>query len=377
MQLATTGFQDTILTGNPDISYYQKVFTSRAIYKSEVLRLAFDTGCDFGQTTLCTLGGDTCDIITGFYIKFSYTDEVELPQDTGHAYIDNVSLLVGGQTIISLSGEYLAITSDLKDSQRTRKNYENILRRNATPRSYGTAVTANTAYVDIPFFGKGYRDSFPLVALKRHPVQIKLTMSNSSEFVTPPVTPQLDLIVQAIYLDGNHKKMFTDRPLNYIVHQVQVAPLVLGNLNQLRFATKFDNPIKEFLLVVQNDTGTFGPFDYSSRNSDLYSSFSNDQVEQWKMFLNGQMLFDLNKINMRTIEPYKHYTQTPSYKTNVYNIGQGDGPYPSGTINMSRVASQVFELKLTPANFTRKARLYATTLNVFRCMGGLGGLMFI
>lgn len=377
MQLATTGFQDTILTGNPDISYYQKVFTSRATYKSEVLRLAFDTGCEFGKTTICTLGGDTCDIITGFYIKFSYTEEVELPQDTGHAYIDNVSLLVGGQTIISLSGEYLAITSDLKDSQRTRKNYENILRRNATPRSYGTAVSATTAYVEIPFFGKGYRDSFPLVALKRHPVQIKLTMRNSSEFVTPPVTPQLDLIVQAIYLDGNHKKMFTDRPLNYIVHQAQVASLILGSLNQLRFATKFDNPVKEFLLVVQNDTGTFGPFDYSAKNSDLYTSFTNDQVEQWKMYLNGQLLFDLDKINMRTIEPYKHYTQTPSYKTNVYNIGQGDGPYPSGTINMSRVANQVFELKLTPANFTRKARLYATTLNVFRCMGGLGGLMFI
>ena len=379
MQLAATGFQDTILTGNPVITYYQKVYKSRANYKSEVLRMAFDDGCEFGKTTLCTLGGDVCDIITGFYLKFSYPNskQVEFPQDAGHAFIDSISLLVGGQTIISFTGEYLAITSDLKDSQRTRKNYENILGKSATPSTYGTSVKGNTVYVEIPFFGKGYRDSFPLVSLRRHPVQIKLTMRNVDEFPEVIPSPQVDLILQAVYLDGEHKKLFTEQPLNYVIHQSQVATLRLENLNQLRFSTKFDNPVREFLLVVQNDSDISGPFDYSSKNSDLYTSFDNDQVDQWKLYLNGHTIFNLDKINMRAIETYKHYTQTPSYKTNVYNIGQGDGTYPSGTINMSRVTSQIFELKLTETTYTRKARLYATSINIFKCMGGLGGLMFI
>ena len=80
---------------------------------------------------------------------------------------------------------------------------------------------------------------------------------------------------------------------------------------------------------------------------------------------------------MRAIQPYEYYIQTPSYKVNIFSVGQNSGPFPSGTINMSRISKQLFELTLVDNSITRKARLYATNFNLFRCQGGLGGTMFV
>src|SRR6056300_2039216 len=101
MRLAVTGYQDTFLTGTPELSYYQKVFTDRAGYTSENLRLAFNSDIRFGGSSICTIDNDTCDIITGFFLNFSYANTQTVPQDAGHAFIERAELLVGGQSIVS------------------------------------------------------------------------------------------------------------------------------------------------------------------------------------------------------------------------------------------------------------------------------------
>ena len=377
MQLAVTGYQDTFLTGDPQLSYYQKVFTKRAGYTSEILRLAFDSEVRFGGSSICTIDNDTCDIITGFYINFQYPQAQTVMQDAGHAYIERAELLVGGQTIVSMTGELMAVLSDLKDPQRTRTNYDRMLRRNVSQTSYGRNSNSNSFYVEIPFFGRTYTNSFPLVALNRHTIQVNLVMRSQEELANA-ILPEVELVVQAIYIDQEHKNFFLGRQMDYVIQQYQLARVNLTNLNKIRFKTLFQNPTKEFILIVQNDTGTDGVFDYSSHKSTNYVNYSNDQVTDWKMFLNGQKYFELDQITMRAIQPYEHYIQTPNYKINVFNVGNNTDENPSGTINMSRISGQTFEIGLVDiTNTTRKLRLYAVGFNVFRCQGGLGGTLFV
>jgi len=375
MRLAVKGLQDTILTGNPEISYYQKIYTKRSIYKSEMLRLPFDSVIRFGGEAFCTIPNDTCDIITGFYLNFKYVEAQPIPQDAGHALLDKMELLVGGQTIISLTGEYLAIQSNITDDQRTRDNYNSLCLRSSTENGYGYSVNGKNFMVELPFFGKGYRNSFPLLALNRHSLQVRIYLRRQDE-IPNVILPQVEMFLQSIYLEDDHRNFFLGRPLDYVIVQSQVARVTLGELRQIRFVTDFKNPVKEFILVVQNDSETEGVFDYSSRNSPSYSHFSNDQVDQWKMFLNGSLYFDLDRINSMAIQLYEHYTQAPSYKIHVFNVGQKIGNDPSGTINMSRISKQMFQLNLLNSPTTRTARLYATSFNVFRCFGGMGGVLF-
>ena len=369
MRLAVTGYQDTFLTGDPQQSFYQKVFTKRAGYTSENLRLAFDSDINYGRTSICTIDNDTCDIITAFIVNFTFQDSQIVPQDAGHAFIERAELAVGGQTIVSLTGEYLAIMSDLTDTQRTRNSNDSILKRNVTPTSYGTTSVARQFLVELPFFGRGYKNAFPLLALNRHTIEVKITLRTQAELGSLPV-PVVVLDLQAVYLNEEHRQFFLGKQLDYVINQTQLARVALGELNQIRFGTEFENPVKEFVLVVQNDSGTRGVFDYSSGASSTYVSYSNDQVTRWRLFLNGQVYFDLDQMTMRAIQPYEYYIQTPSYKVNIFNVGEG-------TVNMSRISNQIFELTLVNNSISRKARLYAVNFNVFRCQGGLGGTIFV
>ena len=376
MRLAVTGYQDTFLTGTPELSYYQKVFTDRAGYTSENLRLAFNSDIRFGGSSICTIDNDTCDIITGFFLNFSYVNTQTVPQDAAHAFIERAELLVGGQTIVSLTGEYMAIMSDLTDSQRTRNSNDALLVRNVSPTSYGTSAPSKNFIVELPFFGKGYENAFPLLALNRHTIDLRLTLRTQAELGSVTL-PNIEVNLQAAYLSEEHRQFFLGKQMDYVIRQTQLARVTLNDLNQIRFKTEFENPVKEFILVVQNDSGTDGVFDYSSGASSNYSSYSNDQVTRWKLFFNGQNYFNLDQMKMRAIQPYEYYTQTPSYKVNVFSVGQNSGTFPSGTVNMSRISSQIFELTLVDNSVSRKARLYAVNFNVFRCQGGLGGTLFV
>jgi len=376
MRLAVTGYQDTFLTGTPELSYYQKVFTDRAGYTSENLRLAFNSDIRFGGSSICTIDNDTCDIITGFFLNFSYANTQTVPQDAGHAFIERAELLVGGQSIVSLTGEYMAVISDLTDSQRTRNSNDTLLVRNVSPTSYGTSAPSKNFIVELPFFGKGYENAFPLLALNRHTIDLRLVLRNQAELGSVTL-PNIEVNLQAAYLSEEHRQFFLGKQMDYVIRQTQLARVTLNDLNQIRFKTEFENPVKEFILVVQNDSGTDGVFDYSSGASSNYSSYSNDQVTRWKLFFNGQNYFNLDQMKMRAIQPYEYYTQTPSYKVNVFSVGQNSGTFPSGTVNMSRISSQIFELTLVDNSVSRKARLYAVNFNVFRCQGGLGGTLFV
>jgi len=369
MRLAVTGYHDTFLTGDLQQSFYQKVFTKRSGYTTENLRLAFGSDINYGRTSICTIENDTCDIITSFLVNFSFVESQTVPQDAGHAFIERAELLVGGQTIVSMTGEYMAVISDITDTQRKRNSNDAILKRNVTPTSYGTTSVTKQFLVEIPFFGKGYANSFPLLALGRHTIEVKITLRTQEELGNLPV-PDVALDLQAVYLNEEHRKFFLGKQLDYTISQVQLARITLGDLNQIRFKTEFENPVKEMILIVQNDSGTRGVFDYSSEASTSYVSYSNDQVVRWRLFLNGQVYFDLDQMNMRAIQPYNYYTQTPSYKINIFNVGEG-------TVNMSRISSQIFDLLLVNNSISRKARLYAVNYNIFRCQGGLGGTLFV
>lgn len=375
MRLSVKGLQDSILTGNPEISYYQKKFTKRSSYSTEMLRLAFDTDFRFGGETYCTIPNDTCDIITGFYLNFRYTERKDVPQDPGHALIDKAELIVGGQTIISITGELMTILSDLTDEQVTKVNYNDMCLRTSSQVVYGYSTQTKNFIIELPFFGKGYRNSFPLLALNRHSLQVKIYIRRSDELPNMEL-PLIELFLQSVYLDGDHKNYFLSKTLDYVITQTQLARVTLGNLNQLRFTTEFKNPIKEIILVVQNEDGLDGVFDFSSHNSAVYSHYTNDQVIYWKMFLNGELYFDLDQINMRAIQPYEHYVQAPTYKVNVFNVSREVSQDPKGSINMSRISKQVFQLDLVPCSQKREARIYVTSFNIFRCKGGLGGVMF-
>ena len=95
--------------------------------------------------------------------------------------------------------------------------------------------------------------------------------------------------------------------------------------------------------------------------------------------LNNEVLVDDDRVTTRYIRAFEsHSTMPSSSNVSVYSFSVDPQKMsPSGTLNMSRIASPVLEVYLVaPVSTNVKVRFYAKTFNVLEIQNGLGGLLF-
>lgn len=95
--------------------------------------------------------------------------------------------------------------------------------------------------------------------------------------------------------------------------------------------------------------------------------------------LNNEVLVDDDRVTTRYIRAFEsHSTMPSSSNVSVYSFAVDPQKMsPSGTLNMSRVASPVLDVYLVaPVSTNVKVRFYAKTFNVLEIQNGLGGLLF-
>lgn len=95
--------------------------------------------------------------------------------------------------------------------------------------------------------------------------------------------------------------------------------------------------------------------------------------------LNNEVLVDDDRVTTRYIRAFEsHSTMPTSSNVSVYSFAvDPQKMVPSGTLNMSRIASPTLEVYLVSALSTDvKVRFYAKTFNVLEIQNGLGGLLF-
>jgi hypothetical protein len=95
--------------------------------------------------------------------------------------------------------------------------------------------------------------------------------------------------------------------------------------------------------------------------------------------LNNEVLVDDDRVTTRYIRAFEsHSTMPSSSNVSVYSFSVDPQKMsPSGTLNMSRIASPVLDVYLVAAVSTNvKVRFYAKTFNVLEIQNGLGGLLF-
>ena len=190
VQLAAIGIQDQFLTGNPDVSYFIKKFNRHTKFALEILDTTFfQTNIDFGSwvNTIIPRNGQ---LIRTIYVRLvlpalsvgGYTDGI------GNAIIEHADLVIGGQTIERITGEYMQIYDQtfISDSQQASLKYMvgttgtlNGLGP-ATPYTSGLATPVygwypRTFIVPLSFyFIRNEALSIPLCALTRQEVEVRI-----------------------------------------------------------------------------------------------------------------------------------------------------------------------------------------------------------
>ena len=200
VQLAAVGIQDQFLTGSPDVSYFIKKFNRHTKFALEILDTTFfQTNIDFGSwvNTIIPRNGQ---LIRTIYVRIvlpalssgGYTNGI------GNAIIEHADLVIGGQTIERINGEYMQIFDQtfISDSQQDSLTYmvgttNNGLHGLGPATEYGSGGQTptygwypRTFIVPLPFyFIRNEALAIPLCALTRQEVEVRIKFRHIEQLI--------------------------------------------------------------------------------------------------------------------------------------------------------------------------------------------------
>jgi hypothetical protein len=286
--------------------------------------------------------------------------------------IKTADLKIGGQTVQSLTGEFIELWNDLHIPFENQPGLQVLTGKNDT----GTTINppGRTYFVNLPFYFYGNPSLYlPLVALGRHDVEVHVTFRNFNELTSVALTnPTLGatIIVDYVYLSDPEIRWFQQARLDYMITQCQYQSIgLLAGFQNAVFNLDFKNPVRELFFVIQPTIQA--PYDYS-----------NNAVVSFGLSFNGQEVFTTDTTDAlytADIEPFNHYTNFPQRDFFMYSFtGNPNSPKPRGQINFSRIKQVLLTLNCGGQAYlpTKDFRILAVNYNILRIADGLGGLMF-
>ena len=307
----------------------------------------------------------TANVIDQAAVTYPYYDSV------GTWAIQSADLKIGGQTIQSLTGEFIELWNDLYVPYENQPGLKVLTGKNDTST---INPPGRTYFVNLPFYFYGHSAlSLPLVALGRQDVEVHVTFRNFSELTAVTVnSPTLDatIITEYVYLSDPEINWFQSARLEYLITQCQYQRIsLLSNFRSAVFNLDLKNPVRELFFVVQPTNQA--PYDYS-----------NNAVLSFGLSFNGQDVFTndtTDALYSGTLEPFNHYPNFPQREFFMYAFAADPkSPKPSGQINFSRIKQVLLRLECGGQAYlpAKELRVLAVNYNVLRVADGLGGLLF-
>jgi Large eukaryotic DNA virus major capsid protein/Major capsid protein N-terminus len=345
----------------------------------------FQSGATVQSGTYLTVVPIASNTLIGGFQTYNYYDGV------GSIAIVNADLKVGGQTIQSITGEYIEVWNELNVPYENQPGLQLLTGKYDTQTSVGPP--GRTYYVNLPYYFYGNPElSLPITALGRQDVEVWVTFNNFSNLTSVSVTnPSLTatIITEYVYLSNPEIDWFQSHRLDYVITQCQYDSFQLpqGFQNAI-FDLKFKNPIKELFFLIHPDANL--PYNYTTPGGGT-------DALTFGLTFNGEDAFltsTINTLYVGAIEPFLTHvnffsqptiltSQQPNqYGRQFYMYSFSTNPFgtlSSGQINFSRIRQVLLEMNIgnTALNYPSKTfNIIAISQNILRIENGIGGVMF-
>jgi hypothetical protein len=286
--------------------------------------------------------------------------------------VNRADLVIGGQTIQTLTGEFIEIYNDLYVP------YENQPGLKLLTGKYDTASQiyppGRTYFVNLPFyFYQNPGLALPISALGRQDVEVHIIFRNLNELTPVTITPSISsqtltatIITEYVYLSDPEINWFKKSQVDYVIQQCQYQTFELpSQFTSSIIKLGFINPIRELFFILQLDGKT--PYVYSDLNS-LAMNFNASEAFTADV---------TDSLYLNSIEPFNHYTNYPTRLFYMYAFTkQTNTPRPYGQVNFSRIRDIFIRLNTNSYVGTKQFRVIGINYNVLRVKDGLAGLMF-
>lgn len=423
MQLYLKGKMDTYLTGNPEFSFFKAVYKRHTNFSIESIKQQI-TNKGIGERVIKSKLSRAGDLIGKMALEVildrgdarnvsSNGTYLNWANNTGHAFIKECELKIGGQTIDKHTSKWLDIQNEVYD-----KYEQEWIGINKHPGKFGyfkggnKNVDPQKLKLYIPFhfwFCDNPGLYLPIVGITKHEVELHIltrsveylfNLDGELEFTN--TEPNVELWCDYIFLDDEEKRKFTLEKKAYLIQQVQVYEKQMELINEL----KLYHPVKELYWVIQESTvnSESGPgysdtdalsnisgqplnnkndyFCYQSKDVGnkeiIYAVPSFESFKTAKLNLNGsERFYERDASYFRLLQPLNCDLKVPTKHIYMYSFSLNPKEFqPSGTCNFSRIddAQLIFTSGYNFVN--ERLCLYAVNYNVLIVSGGMGGLVY-
>jgi hypothetical protein len=250
----------------------------------------------------------------------------------------------------------------------------------------------------------------PLIALQYHEIKLDITFEKFTNLIVgvkngvyqeiiqnnkilPNINTAFRIWNTYYFLDTTERRKFAQNAHEYLIEQIQDQDGDLDYITEPNYIRlNLLNPTKEIIFVL-NRSNSYAPInDFSIGNNIIPNGTPNQfaPLREFKLILNGTDRFrERSGETFRLITNYEHHTRIPSNYIYTYSFAiRPEEQQPSGTCNFSRIdsAQLYFVLRNNSNNsgafplqnyeYVPSYTLYAPCYNIFRIMGGMGGLAY-
>lgn len=303
--------------------------------------------------------------------------------------IKYIDLLIGGQTIQRITGDYIYMYNQLHFTKDHLDNYQSVTTSHNSYPKYNVKYDAKlkrTVYkIHLPFYFFRHPSlCLPMCALKGQLVELKLKFEDyaldyaikydaTTGDVTQPPSGQaisvdlgnVSVISDFVYISDVEKDFILTRPIEYVITQQQLARIKLDpGVSKKSVMLNFNHPVKELFFIAKND-----------------DDHTHAKIKSVVLKFNNNTVIDADNLELSVRQPFLHHTNgiDSSHEFGVFSFSiKPEAYYPTGQVNMSRIIHKLLDIEIEDIDNvnTYTVDVYASNYNVLTFNGGLAGLKF-
>jgi hypothetical protein len=174
LQLAYEGAEDVYLTGQPQITFYKRVYLRHTPFAIESIQVTKQFGrADFAQSVIFDIDERAGDLLKQLWLEVVLDNDMPLPcHRLGYQLIDELELIIASQTIETISKAWLDVYAQLSLSSESLMKLYRMLQGYPSPEGGFKII------IPLPFwFSLSPALALSLKTLYHSKVQLKITFS--------------------------------------------------------------------------------------------------------------------------------------------------------------------------------------------------------
>lgn len=419
IDIQSKGAQDGYLVISPQMTFWKNEYLRYTNFALEIVKQDFSVGSSVSEYVMNI--PRQADLLHSLLINFNVpalngtSSAVATYVDSfAHMAIDTCKIKIGSQVIDEQSGFYLEVVDELHGS-KDKNMSELIGKHRDNGRAQEDAALGMDFYAHTKFwFCLAPEFALPLGAIQFHDVEFRLktrklarlvqstdaavTMSASQDTKIALINKadgtalaESDLKVAVIYmyalLDSFERRLFALSSHEYLIRTVQqLVHEIASGSTTVQVPATFNHPVgqvHQFILPEdQENLGnytTWYKIETLSRNGLTDAEIPVDPISSLSFTFNNVLRFtEQNAVLWRLVIPLLHNNRTPDrfIYTMSFCLYGSDVSQPSGSLNFSRIDTPKITIKVVSGLGKAKAYTIAEGFNVFRIVGGMGGIAY-